>query len=106
MPRYEFTCGSREKSFEMTPDPRGASQRHGSMPELRKRAGHPQLRTPRQAGGSEHVGMTVTGQKTRPVFDRYDIVSPADLQETARKADGHILGHSSFCCCRLSSVTR
>jgi len=29
--------------------------------------------------------MTITGHKTRAVFDRYHIVSPADLQEAARK---------------------
>ncbi len=31
--------------------------------------------------------MTVTGHRTRAVFDRYHIVSPADLQEVARKRD-------------------
>jgi hypothetical protein len=29
--------------------------------------------------------MTVTGHKTRAVFDRYHIVSPGDLQDVARK---------------------
>lgn len=32
--------------------------------------------------------MAVTGHKTRAVFDRYHIVSPADLQEVARKLTG------------------
>jgi hypothetical protein len=43
-------------------------------------------------GVSERVAMTVTGHKTRAVFDRYHIVSPADLQDVARKLTGTATG--------------
>jgi hypothetical protein len=36
--------------------------------------------------------MTITGHKTRAVFDRYHIVSPGDLQEATRKLAGTFSG--------------
>ena len=44
------------------------------------------------AGVPERVAMTVTGHRTRAVFDRYHIVSPSDLQEVARRLTGTITG--------------
>ena len=49
-----------------------------------------------RSGVPEVVNMRITGHRTRAVFDRYNIVSPADLQDAARKmADGYNLGHSA-----------
>ena len=39
-------------------------------------------------GVPERVAMKITGHKPRAVFDGYHIVSPADLQETARQLAG------------------
>jgi integrase len=42
-----------------------------------------------RAGVPERVAMALTGHKTRAIFDRYNITSPNDLHEAARRLDAY-----------------
>lgn len=59
-----------------------------------------------RAGVSEHTAMKISGHLTRSVFDRYDIVSESDLQDAARRLDGHNHGHTARGAVQSLPVTR
>ena len=70
---------------------RGAAGCPGRIPHDFRRTA---VRNLVRAGVPERVAMTLTGHKTRSIFERYNITSPGDLRDAARRLDAYASARS------------
>lgn len=48
-----------------------------------------------RAGVQKKVAMSISGRKTRPVFDRYNITDDRDLRDAAKKVETYLAGQEN-----------